>query len=140
MAVGLRRRNSSTVQNPVHMYTTPGTYTVSETVTVSGGQVETTKNNYISVSGTCSSLPVTITETNAFYASIGSALSVVGAGQTLLVQETNLAESPKTTQNVSITLSGGYSCDFSMNPGFTTVTGALTIGQGTVTIVNIIIQ
>ncbi len=131
---------TSTLQNPVHMYANPGTYTVSETVTVTGGEVVTTKSNYISVTGTCSSLPVTIADTNAYYASLGSALSVVGAGQTLLVQEMNITESPTTTQDVSITLSGGYGCDFSMNPGFTTVHGTLTISQGTVTIDNILIQ
>ncbi|MGO9951244.1 MAG: PKD domain-containing protein [Dissulfurispiraceae bacterium] len=131
---------TSTVQNPLHMYTNSGTYTVSETVTGTSGQVVTTKNNYIIVSGTCSSLPVTIADTNAYYASLGSALSVVGAGQTLLVQEMNITESPTTTQDVSITLSGGYGCDFSMNPGFTTVHGTLTISQGTVTIDNILIQ
>ena len=100
----------------------------------------TTKNNYITVTGTCNSLPVTIIDTNAYYASIGSALSVVGAGQTLLIQETSLTESPSTSQDVSITLSGGYSCDYSMNPGFTTVNGTLTISQGAVTIENLIIQ
>ena len=41
-----------------------------------------------------------------------------------------------TSQDVSITLSGGYGCDYSMNPGFTTVHGTLTISQGTVIIDN----
>jgi PKD repeat protein len=131
---------TSTEQNPLHMYTNPGTYTVSLTITGSGGQVITTKSNYITVSGTCTELPVTFADTNAYYPSIGSALSVVGAGQTLLIQDTSLSESLSTSQDVLFTLSGGYSCDYSMNPGFTTVHGTLTISHGTVIIENLIIQ
>ena len=81
---------TSTVQNPLHMYANPGTYTVSETVTANRRTGNDDKEQLHSVSGTCSSLPVTIADTNAYYPSIGSALSVVGAGQTLLIQETNI--------------------------------------------------
>jgi C1A family cysteine protease/PKD repeat protein len=130
----------STLQNPAHMYTISGTYTVSLTVTETGGQVITTKNNYISVSGTCNSSPVAIAETDAYYASIGGALSVIEDGETIRIHETTLTESPNNTRDVSVALSGGYSCDYSINPGFTTVHGTLTISQGTVAIDNLIIQ
>jgi len=42
---------TSTVQNPVHMYTTAGTYTVSLLVTNYGGSNSVTETNYITVSG-----------------------------------------------------------------------------------------
>ena len=131
---------TSTLQHPLHMYTNSGTYTVSLTATGTGGPVMTTKSNYISVSGTCNELPVMIAGTNAYFSFIQSALSVVGNDETLRIQRTSLPESPNTTQDVSFRLSGGYSCDHSMNLGFTTVNGMLTISHGTVTIENLIIQ
>lgn len=41
--------NTSTAQNPSHIYTTPGTYTVSLTVSNSDGNDTITKTNYINV-------------------------------------------------------------------------------------------
>ena len=41
--------NTSTVQNPIHTYTTPGTYTVSLTVTRAGASDTETKTGYITV-------------------------------------------------------------------------------------------
>jgi len=41
--------NSSTLQNPVHVYTTAGSYTVSLTITNSYGSDTETKNDYITV-------------------------------------------------------------------------------------------
>jgi len=58
----------------------------------------------------------------------------------MLIQETILTESPTTLQDISLSLVGGYSCDYSMNPRFSIVNGTMTISHGTVTIENIIIQ
>jgi len=128
------------MKNPLHLYTNSGTYSVSLTVTTPGGQSIITKNNYITVSGICTDLPVTISDTNAYYPSIGSALGVAVNGDAIMIQGTNLTESPTTSQDISLMLSGGYSCDYSMNPGFSVIRGAMTIGKGTMTIENIIIQ
>ncbi len=49
MALGFRRRITSTEQNPTHTYTTPGTYTVKLTVTNPGGSDEKIKPHYITV-------------------------------------------------------------------------------------------
>ena len=41
--------SNSTQENPIHTYNTPGTYTVTETVTGPGGNNTTTQTNYITV-------------------------------------------------------------------------------------------
>jgi PKD repeat protein len=49
--------STSTSQNPVVTYSTPGTYNVTEVVTSSGGNDTVTKTNYITVDPTASTLP-----------------------------------------------------------------------------------
>ncbi len=49
---------SSTVKNPVHTYSTAGTYTVTLTATNAAGSNTATKSNYITVAGTSSQTPV----------------------------------------------------------------------------------
>jgi len=49
---------SSTSQNPVHTYSAAGNYTVALTVTNAAGNNTTTKSNYITVTGTSSTMPV----------------------------------------------------------------------------------
>jgi PKD repeat protein len=132
---------TSTAQNPLHMYTNSGKYTVSLTVTEADSQqILTTKSDYINVSGTCNSLPVTIAGTNSYYSSIESALSQLSNGTNLNIQGTSLSEVLNLSKDVSFSLTGGYGCDFLMNPGFTTINGSLTISHGTVTIEKIIIR
>ncbi|NVN92514.1 MAG: PKD domain-containing protein [Desulfuromonadales bacterium] len=131
---------TSTVQNPLHMYSSSGTYNVSLTATGSSGQTTITKNSYVSVSGTCNALPVTIADTNDYYSSIENALNYAGNGATLQLQAVPLTDSPNIARNISFKLSGGYGCDYSMNPGYTIVSGVMTISQGTVIMENIIVK
>ncbi|NVN92487.1 MAG: PKD domain-containing protein [Desulfuromonadales bacterium] len=131
---------TSTVQNPLHMYTISGTYNVSLTVTGSSGQTTVTKNGYVSVSGTCNELPVTIADTNDYYSTIDNALNYAVNGATLQLQATTLTYSLNMSRNISFKLSGGYSCNYSMNPGFTSINGTITVSHGTVTMDKIIIR
>ncbi|AKB80284.1 cell surface protein [Methanosarcina horonobensis HB-1 = JCM 15518] len=48
----------STVKNPVHIYSTAGSYTVTLTATNAAGSNTATKSNYITVAGTSSQKPV----------------------------------------------------------------------------------
>ena len=48
---------NSTNQNPTHVYTTSGNYTVSLTASNAGGSNTTTRQNYITVSGGCKQRP-----------------------------------------------------------------------------------
>jgi PKD repeat protein len=57
---------TSTLKNPTHIYTTPGTYTVTETVTGPGGNNTITGTNVITVFN--STAPnVTATPNNGIY-------------------------------------------------------------------------
>ena len=69
---------TSTVQNPSHTYTAPGTYTVSLTATNAGGSNTMTKTDYITVQ-TCSNPPhVNFASPNT--GTIGSRVTVYGRG------------------------------------------------------------
>ncbi|HTZ18735.1 MAG TPA: SBBP repeat-containing protein [Dissulfurispiraceae bacterium] len=90
----------------------------------------------------CASNHITILETAVPYSSISLAYADALDGQSILAQATVM---PDTSLNFadgkSIKLLGGYyECDFSVNPGFTTVQGSVTIGGGPVTLENIIIS
>jgi hypothetical protein len=90
----------------------------------------------------CASNHVTILETAVPYSSISLAYADALEGQSILAQATVM---PDTSLNFadgkSIKLLGGYyECDFSFNPGLTTVQGSMTISGGAVTTDNIIIK
>jgi hypothetical protein len=53
-----------------------------------------------------------------------------------LVQNVDLTENFTANSSISVTIDGGYTSDFSSNPGTTTITGAATINSGTVTMEN----
>jgi len=130
---------TSTEQNPVHLYQSSGTYSVSLTATVTGGQVKTTKSDYVHASA-CNVDPVKAVDSGSYDTSIQSALSNLGDKDILQIQGVDFIEILNPPRDISFLLSGGYSCDYSANPGFTTVHGTLTISHGMVTIENLIIQ
>lgn len=131
---------TSTEQNPVHLYKSSGVFTVSLTAMVAAGSVKTMKNNYISADALCVINPIKIADTGSYPASIQSAFHDLGDGGTLQIQGIDFTEDLNPPQDISFELSGGYSCDYSSNPGFTTVKGTLTISHSKVTIENIVIQ
>jgi uncharacterized repeat protein (TIGR02543 family) len=75
------------------------------------------------------------------YPTIGAVYNGMTTGATLKIRALDFNEGPlNLDQTKSVTLSGGYSCDFSLITGSTTVHGTLTISGGTVTIENLIIK
>ncbi|NVN89848.1 MAG: PKD domain-containing protein [Desulfuromonadales bacterium] len=131
--------SASTLQNPTHVYTMPGSYSVSLTASGAAGTELSTKSNYIVVSA-CANLPVRIKETAAPYATIQSACSATASAATLQLQALEFMESPTLSKNFPVTLLGGYGCDYSTIPLFSTLRGSLTISGETVTIANIVIR
>ncbi|MGO9379291.1 MAG: PKD domain-containing protein [Dissulfurispiraceae bacterium] len=132
---------TSTLQNPVHVYESAGSYTVSLTATGTGWTATMTQNSYINVTQ-CSNQPVQISGTGNAFSSIQSAFAspMLSSGEVIQAQAVPTGENLTWAENYNVTLSGGYSCDYSTNSGFTTVNGTLTISNGTLTVANLIVQ
>jgi probable HAF family extracellular repeat protein len=126
---------ASTEKNPCHMYKTAGSYTV----TLTGDTLTSTRNALIDVAS-CANNPVKIVRTSAYFTSIQSAFaSASQANDVVQAQALDRTEDLIWNNNRSVTLSGGFLCNYSSHPGFTTV-HSLTIASGTLTVENMIIQ
>ena len=85
----------------------------------------------------CANKPLRIEGTTFQFTSMQSAFesSLLNSGNTIQLRSLDLYnEDAVLNQNVSLTLQGGYDCDFIVNPGHTTLHGSLTITEGAVTI------
>jgi hypothetical protein len=113
---------------------------------VSGNSCSVTINaaRNVTAAFTCSNGDVRIRETSAYYSSIQAAYNAAITGQSVLIQGFGpVLEFPgglTLANNISVTLGGGYLCDFTSNPGFTIVGGPILINNGTVKIENLIIR
>jgi subtilisin family serine protease len=90
----------------------------------------------------CAPNPVTIYGTSSYYTTVQGAYNhITTNGQSILAEATTLPlDNVTLTNDISFFLKGGYDCSFSANPGFTTITGSLTVSGGTVYIENLIIK
>ena len=70
-------------------------------------------------------------------ASLHEAYSGLATDQILEIRALSFAETLTLAQSNPVTLSGGHVCDFSSNPGYTTVQG-MTFSGGSVTIENFV--
>ena len=131
---------TSTLQNPVHVYESTGSYTVSLTANGTGWTATMTQNSYINVAQ-CPNQPVQIGGTNYAFSGIQSAFASpsLSSGDMIQAQAVSTGENLTWAENNDVTISGGYSCDYSTSSGFTTV-NSLTISKGTLTIANLIVQ
>jgi hypothetical protein len=68
-----------------------------------------------------------------YYDAIQTAYTAAGEGDTLLLQAQGFYETLSLT-SIGIKLSGGYGCDYSSNPGRSTLYGSMTIKGGKVTV------
>jgi len=74
------------------------------------------------------------------YPTIQQAYEAASSTGTIKIQALVFSEGLLLDQNKTITLQGGYGCDFISNPEYTIVSDKLTVQYGTVTMENIIIQ
>ncbi len=128
----------STAQSPSHVYNIAGMYTVKLTVTDSDGSANSlTKTDYI----TACNLPVRITDVPpVYYSTLQAAYNAAGEGDTIQSHDVIFTEDLNIDLNKSVTLDGGYDCDYSAITGETTLNGIMTISNGTVEIEDFILE
>ena len=88
--------------------------------------------------GYCSEPPVMTP--NGDYITLQEAYDFVTDGATMKSQALFFDEDLVFERPIAVTLKGGYDTIFTLNPVGTTITGSLTISDGTVTVDKIIIQ
>ncbi|MCL5884660.1 MAG: PKD domain-containing protein [Deltaproteobacteria bacterium] len=133
---------TSNLQSPVHTYVNIGNrekrYTVMLTVSNAGGSNQKTRSNYIHV------LPDAMHRISGpdpvYYPTIQAAYDDAADGGVIQCKGESLAESINMNRNISVTLDGGYNWDFSGFAGSTTLYGSITVGDGTATIKNFILE
>jgi hypothetical protein len=76
----------------------------------------------------------------ATYSSIQTAYDQCTSGNIIEMQATTFNENLNFTINIPVLLKGGYDASFGSQAGFTTVRGMVTIGAGTVTVENLIVD
>lgn len=87
---------------------------------------------------TCSSLPVKMV--SAFYSTLQSSYTLAADGNAIQAMSIDFNENLNLNRNVSIRLDGGYDCDYTINPNYSTIRGTLTISDGTVDVRNIVVR
>jgi hypothetical protein len=89
----------------------------------------------------CANKAVHIGQTSDYYDSVSAAYTGASTGQTILIQGKRFFESLLLRENIAVTLRGGYNCNYSSRPDYTTLSGSLTSGgKGSVTIDRLIIK
>jgi len=77
------------------------------------------------------------------YSSLQAAYNAAGNGDTIKCRDLRFTENLTINRNITVTLDGGYNCDFTINAGGQTpIKGMLTttVGGGTITIRNVKIE
>ncbi|MBA4371350.1 MAG: hypothetical protein C0402_00640, partial [Thermodesulfovibrio sp.] len=134
--------NTSTLQDPIYSYqSVAAPFTVTLTASVGAQQHSVQKTVSPLVCGETSLAKITAT-----YATLQEAYNAAGAGSEIMVHA-RPATSPITegfpfdTNANNIIISGGFDCDFLINPSFTILGWPMTIGgNGSVTVEGLIIQ
>jgi hypothetical protein len=92
-------------------------------------------------SAVCAIKAATITGTSDYFDSVSAAYAAALSWQTILIQEKSFTENLSLTDDIIVTLKGGYDCNYSSRAGFTTISGLVTIGGlGKVTMDKLIIR
>ena len=128
----------STVQNPSYTYNDSGIFTVKLKITDFDGSIYTSiRENYIEAA--CIGHSVKIMGTSEYYSTLQAAYDAAVNGDTIQSRTLLFTEDLGIDRNISVTLAGGYNCDFSATTGVTTLNGNTTVSDGTITIENFIL-
>jgi hypothetical protein len=106
------------------------------------GNCQITMNSNKAVTVTFSYVePVQISGTSpAYYSTLGAAYAAASNGSILLSREYSFSENFNLNRNISVTLKGGYNSSYTSNSAYTTLQGILTIGNGSLTVENLVIR
>ncbi len=83
-------------------------------------------------------LPVKVL--SEYYTDLQSAYDAASDSSVIMAQSYPFSEDVDLNRNISVTLKGGYDCQYSDNTSFTTISGSLTVRAGTVTVEHIEIK
>ncbi len=128
---------TSSQQNPTHLYEQPGTYSVSLTAGNTYGSDLFSQSFYIDVSS-CLNLPALIDPFG--FSTLQSAYNNAIDGDTIQTHAVKFTENILLDRDIVITLAGGFNCEYSRSVPATELIGSLTINNGTVTVDRLIIQ
>jgi PKD repeat protein len=133
--------STSTAQNPSHIYASHGTYTVSLTVSNANGSNTKTVTNCITVNA-CPHLVRIVRGTPVYFSSLQDAYNVATNGEVIQSTGTRFTENLQINRNITVTLDGGYDCQYATNSGMTSLKGMIqtTSTGGTLTIKNFVIE
>ncbi len=93
---------------------------------------------YVVMGGSCPNYPVRIIRgVPLYYMTIQEAYIAAGAGEVIQSQNIMFTGDLNIDLNKSVTITGGYSCDYATMFGTTTINGNLSISSGDVTIENL---
>lgn len=119
--------STSTLQNPVHVYSTPGTYSVSLTTTNAGGSSSKTRAGYI-------------TATDPGPAAIQPLYDAAFDWDLIRVRAGDLTESLIFNRDITVKIGGGYDFPYVSVIGATTIHGALRVTNGNVFLGNVVMK
>ncbi len=95
----------------------------------------------LQVTEMCSTLPVRIAgAAPVYYNSLQDAYNAAASGDTIESRAEVLAGDLTFSLDKSVTLTGGYNCNYSSVSGSTTLNGTLTVSNGSASVENIIVQ
>jgi PKD repeat protein len=120
--------SDSSVQNPFHIYRQEGTYTVSLTATGSGGTSLLSKTGYVTASP-CPVKPARI-KGPEYFTSLNTAQANLGTNNRIDLQAVIFTEDVEFSFSGTVTLTGGYTCDYGTRIGESLLDGSLTLGSG----------
>jgi hypothetical protein len=123
--------SSATDKNPCHGYRSIGAFDVSLATGGGGGGSMRTKEEYISTVA-CVNQPIRIAAGGAGYSTLQAAMDHAIEGDTILAQALDFDEDITTTVPATLTLKGGYGCDFSITPMQTVIKRSLTVEKGSI--------
>jgi hypothetical protein len=94
----------------------------------------------ITLAGGCSYGNVKIKGTSYYYPTIQDAYNARANGDTVQLHAVDFNENLTLQNNTTVKLQGGFDCDYSSNPGFTSISGKIMINGGTITLDGVILR